>query len=319
MSERSGNEAGPNTMLEAWLRTSREFWQTTAEIWQRNLSQPQDSSAEDEHTTHLHTGTGQAAIKAWNDLFSVMAEAGTRHDLDEGIPPTPALLLKIVQPAWKGLFRLQEEWLERTGRIGQSLSSHRFNDLHQEAVNIWKEIYETEFREFLKFPQVGLTRFYQERLNEATDKFNLFSGAMAEFISVLYQPLERSLEIMQERLSAMVETGELPVSSHDYYHMWIGILESHYETLFRSPEYLQTLAGAMDAMSDYRIARQAMLQDMLQDVPVPTRKEMDELYKDVYLLKKRVKDLERQVKQQGAGEPERIGGADEAHGRERHT
>ena len=36
--------------------------------------------------------------------------------------------------------------------------------------------------------------------------------------------------------------------------------------------------------------------DMLQNLPIPTNKEMDELYKDLYILKKRVKELERKVK-----------------------
>jgi polyhydroxyalkanoate synthesis regulator phasin len=37
----------------------------------------------------------------------------------------------------------------------------------------------------------------------------------------------------------------------------------------------------------------------LQNLPIPTNKDMDELYKDLYILKKRVKELERKVKRDG--------------------
>jgi len=38
-----------------------------------------------------------------------------------------------------------------------------------------------------------------------------------------------------------------------------------------------------------------MFQDILQILPVPTYKEIDELYRDLHILKKRVRELEGQL------------------------
>jgi hypothetical protein len=49
-------------------------------------------------------------------------------------------------------------------------------------------------------------------------------------------------------------------------------------------------------MQDFILARNETLLDFLKLLPIPTNKEMDELYKEFHLLKKRVKELEKQIK-----------------------
>jgi archaellum component FlaC len=45
------------------------------------------------------------------------------------------------------------------------------------------------------------------------------------------------------------------------------------------------------------VAKQEFLRDGLQQLPIPTNKDMDDLYKELYLLKKRIKALEKKVEQ----------------------
>ena len=49
----------------------------------------------------------------------------------------------------------------------------------------------------------------------------------------------------------------------------------------------------MDALTAFIAARQEVLEDTLKSMPVPTTKDMDELYKEIYLLKKRIRELEK--------------------------
>jgi polyhydroxyalkanoate synthesis regulator phasin len=65
-------------------------------------------------------------------------------------------------------------------------------------------------------------------------------------------------------------------------------------TLFQSSEYTKTLNKTLHSMSEFSEAKKELLQDtLLYMLPVPTQKEMDELYKEIYLLKKRIKELEK--------------------------
>ena len=98
---------------------------------------------------------------------------------------------------------------------------------------------------------------------------------------------------MQQKLSEIAEAGELPEDSKQYYQMWIKILEGHYMTLFQSPEYGNTLNSVLVSMSEFSMVKNDLMQDMLSTMPVSTQKDMDDLYQEIYLLKKRIKALEK--------------------------
>ena len=65
--------------------------------------------------------------------------------------------------------------------------------------------------------------------------------------------------------------------------------------LLRSDEYLNTLGETLNKLYDFREARAEFFMDQLQNLPIPTNRDMDELYGDLQILKRRVKELEREV------------------------
>jgi hypothetical protein len=100
---------------------------------------------------------------------------------------------------------------------------------------------------------------------------------------------------MQLELEKLTKEGKVPKETKEYYNLWVKILEGHFMTLFKSPEFNQTLADLFNKLSEFIMAKNEVLQDVLQILPVPTYKEIDELYKDLHILKKKVRDLERQL------------------------
>jgi hypothetical protein len=116
---------------------------------------------------------------------------------------------------------------------------------------------------------------------------------MGEFFRLLNLPVTKSYSVMQEKLREMGDAGELPDDPKAYYQMWIKILEGHYMTLFQSPGYLKTLGDVLSALSDFSSVKNELMQDFLNTLPVSTHKDMDDLYKEIYLLKKRIKTLEK--------------------------
>lgn len=282
------------SLLEAWMKEAAKFWETTARMW--------PGASEKLGVQGRTFESWQSVFRNWQAMSSVMSEPGAAEGLLKGINALPSIAAKMIQPVMNGMLQLQMEWMEQASRIGKSSAAYTFENLDQDAFKAWKELYEKEFRRFLKVPQLGLTRVYQERINEATDKLNVFEAAIGEFLSMLYLPVEKSFNVMQEKLRSMADTGELPQRSMDYYRMWVKILEGHYMTLFKSPEYNRTLAFILDALGEFTIAREELLQDALKLFPLPTYRDMDELYREIYLLKKRVKELEKKEMQRNAAE-----------------
>jgi hypothetical protein len=79
--------------------------------------------------------------------------------------------------------------------------------------------------------------------------------------------------------------------------MWVKILEGHYMSLFKSNEYTRVMADTLTAFEDFISARNRIFTDAMQSLPIPTNKDLDELYDELYHLKKRVKEMERANKE----------------------
>ena len=293
MNEKGQEELGPETLLAAWMKSATDFWGSMAQMWTGLATSSETPTAAPKGHKGLMQESWESTLRIWQTFSSAFAEPGAADNLSKGINTLPEILMKTAKTGWDACFQLQQQWMERIGRIGKSTEAYKFENLDQDTFRAWLEIYDKEFRQFLKVPQLGLTRFYQERMAGFLDKFNLFQGAMAEFMYLIYLPMEKSFKVMQEKVEELTGEGELPENSQDYYRMWLKILEGHYMTLFESSEYTQVLGNTLNAMEEYTTARQQLVQDIMQMFQMPTNKEMDELYKEIYALKKRIKKLEK--------------------------
>lgn len=273
-----------------WLKSGNDLWS----LFMKMAPAVPDAKPE-QGAKGRSAETWETALKMWQSLSSNLSEPETAKAVFKGMGTLPDVFLKIAEATWDACFEMQKKNIERAGKIGQQVEAHQFESVDQEMFKALKGIYEQELQQFFYAPQLGLSRSYQERFNQFLDKLNLMHVVGAEFLSILYLPFEKSFKGVQQQLDALAKDGKLPKETKEYYNMFIKVLEGHYMTLFKSPEYKQTLSDLFNHLSEFIISKNEVLQDILQSLPVPTYKEMDELYKDLHILKKRVKYLERQL------------------------
>ncbi len=286
-------EMGPEAMFQAWTKSAAGFWNMMAKPWTAETGSPEKSSPTGKTRKNSATDSVNSVLRMWQSAASALNSSETRDSLLQGVNALPEIFLKMARSGLERSFQLQQQWMESAGRIGRKTEAYTFENLDQDIFNAWTDIYEEEFRKFLNVPQLGLTRAYQERMGHLLDRFNLFQGAMAHFLRVLHLPVEKSIKVMQDEIETLTEEKRLPDNSQEYYRMWIKILEGHYMTLFKSSQYTQVLNKTLGAMEDFMMARRDVLEDLIQTLPVPTQKDMDALYKEIYLLKKKIRRLEK--------------------------
>jgi len=282
MTDKTQEKTGPETFFADWMKMTTEFWGPMSWMWTAFHK-----------TSGKRTESWDTAQKTWKAFSQVMSEPETMETLLKGAGMLPEIFLKTVQTGSKTFVNFQKQWMERTGKLQESTKAYKYENLKEDAFKAWSQLYEQEFRKFFKIPQLGLTRLYQEKMIRSIDKFNIYQAAVSEFSGLLLLPMEKSFQVLQEKLTELADEGELPEDSKKYYQMWIKILEGHYMTLFQSSEYKQALNKTLDSLSEFSSAKKEILQDFFNMFPVPTHKEMDELYKEIYLLKKRIKELEK--------------------------
>ena len=290
MDEQKGNQTA-NSLLSEWIKTSADFWGSMLQNWTSSSSSGDGSSSGEKSRTQESFET---VFKSWQTLSSVAGDAGAMDAFSNLGRTMPEMLSQMVQSSWKSYFYLHQQWMEKAGRIGETSQAFKFDNLDEDIFKAWTDIYEKEFRQFFYIPQLGLTRFYQEKLNEALDKHTRFQTQFMEFMHLIYLPVEKSMKVLQQKLSELADEGMLPESSNDYYKLFIKILEGHYMSLFKSPDYVTGMSKTLDALEDFVAARDSITQDFLKTMSMPTQEELDDVYKELYHLKKRLKILEKQ-------------------------
>lgn len=237
-----------------------------------------------------------AALKNWQAIAGVMARPESISSLLKGSGAMPEMLLNLAQTSLGGFVKMQQNIVDSLGRVGASVEAYKFQDIDENIFHIWTDIYEKEFKKFFQIPQLGLMRTYQEKNNQLADKYNFFQSTLSEFLNLLGLPFNRAMQVMQEKIGEMAENGTLPEDSKVYYNMWVKVLEGHYMTLYQTPEYVETMARTINALADFSAAKNAVLEDMLSLLPVARKSDMDDMARELYELKKRLRKLEKEQK-----------------------
>jgi class III poly(R)-hydroxyalkanoic acid synthase PhaE subunit len=280
----------PGDVFSSWMKISSNFLSAMTKIW----SQGSSSILAGQSTQRPDSLSAMwaAQFKTWQVLQKGFGDVDTLDAVSKVLATLPDLSMRLMQTGLNGLTMFQKRWTERLRKTGESEGGYDFSDLDRDFLNRWTEAYKEEFQKFLKIPQLGLTRFYQEKFNEALDRYYLFQAATTEFLHLLTVPVEKSMQLIHTQLAELAGQGRMPEDTRQIYQMWVKVLEGHYMTLFQSEEYTSTLGKTIAAMNEFIAIRQEVIEDVLKTVPVPSQKEFDELCHEIYLLKKRVRKLE---------------------------
>jgi polyhydroxyalkanoate synthesis regulator phasin len=291
-------KAGEGPKTADWMKSAMDFWLSGAGMWPGMSSSRQDSDAQTTGQNDFKTRSQEAwekPFKVFESLFSNFSDAEGLSAFITGTGALPDMMMRMLRSGYDGYSKLYQQWLEKLGKVGESGEPYRFENLDEDLFKGLMDIYVKEIQPILNAPQLGLNRLYQERVFQTLDKYNLYQGSLGEFMRLLFLPVEKSLRVMEKEIERLGAEGKLSENFNDYYRMWIKILEGHYMTLLKSPDYLDSLVRTLNTVQDFKMAQHKMLADMLQSLPIPTNKEMDELYKEIYLLKKKVKQLSSKV------------------------
>ena len=301
MSEKEKTSNSPqNVVFEDWVKSQtgawEDAWKRTSQAWQAPFGATPSADGDPVKGANPEE-IGKGLFEFFQALSSI---AGTPKPGDfQSAKSVPDMLLKMLQPLWGYSIKLQKQWAEMTGATATG-EPENMAALVKQMTKSFYDAQGEDFRKILNVPQLGLNRYYQERQNKAIEKASEFQSALTEFLQLLMIPMEKSYYGVQEEIAKLEKEGKAAIKdSRALYQLWIQKLEDHYMALLRSDDYMNTLRQTLNSLHDFRAARAEFFMDQLQNLPIPTNRDMDELYKDLHILKKRVKELERKVKRNG--------------------
>lgn len=266
-----------------WMESAASLWRSAAQSWEE-LSTSLAGCSRTEECMRASLSIWRAFLLPWTGVQWSEAKASNQSSFD-----IIQAIIQVMGPG--GLSQEIFKWLWNKGEV----TDQGFEKFQHEAVKAWTAIHEKGIQPLLKIPQVGLTRVHQEKINRLADKFNAYQTVVSEFQMLLSAPMEKWFADMREQLERLREKGEPAEDSEIYYAMWIKVLENHYMSLFRSQEYRLALSRLLNETAAFRMTGNDVLMEFLEFLPIPTNKEMDEFYKELYTLKKQTKEAAKKI------------------------
>ncbi len=284
------------TIMNNMLNNASKLWESMSSMDRSGYKMPDMKLHGDALSGKKVYEAWKPAYDTWQDFASKVNKKEIFESISKGGKGGSDNFQKIFQSGLDGYSFFSKKWMESAENI-ENIFKNNTNGSNGKGdiFKIFNDIYQKEFSKFFSIPSLGLSREYQQKMQRMLDKGNVFNGALMEFMYFLYIPFEKSFQVVQDLLAKMAEDGSLPEDQNAYYEMWITQLESHYLSLFKSAEYLDALGNVVAAMSDFKGAQQLIVQDYLKIFGVPVESDMDELYKDIYTLKKRLRKMEKEM------------------------
>lgn len=282
------------SMVNTWKQSMENMMSSMPKMWPGFQAAPLTGQEYDQSKSAMEAMA--ATLKFWQSITSSMSTPETIASLFKGAQTIPDMVGQFSQALSGSFSTFQEKMTQAAARMGESAEAYDYQKMDESLFQAWGDIYQTEFRKFFQIPQIGIAREYQERVAKMLDRYNLYHAAYAELLRLMSMPFQRTAQVMQEELAALAEKGELPEDSSAFYQMWIKTLEGHFMTLFQTPEYIQAMSKTVTAMAEFTQAKDAVIEDLIKDLPIARQSEVDDLEKEVFDLKKRLSKLEKKIK-----------------------
>jgi hypothetical protein len=170
-------------------------------------------------------------------------------------------------------------------------ASHDFFEL-------WLKAYEATYGKIVDMPVMGPTREGADRLRknfEATINLHAaWAQSIASFQSAFMEATRKTQEKVEKRVA---EEGVSPSSYKGYYDLWMETYSETFKEFLKSRFFASDLARLTSNSMDFqKSSRELIEENLLRPANLPTRTEIDDLSKEVYMLKKQVKELARNLR-----------------------
>ena len=301
MTDSSQESKVMGNLVESWMEMAQTFWRDIGGIQEEGLNGSGvkfdfqgegDGADENKYKTYR---TWQASANNFTSFLKILSAPENQKAVSKSVISFADSMTEAAGESLENFTEFQSQMVKSFTKVGEHTKAYNFDDLDHGAFESFRELYRTELQKYFHIPKIGLPREFHEQVSELTDKSNIFSSYLLELLYLFSLPFEKTNRLMQKKINNLLEKGETAEDSKQIYNDWIKVLEGHFMELLKSREYTNVLNSTITSLADYKGVKNDVTDIFLKEMRIPTGRDMDELYKELYLMKKKVKELSRQV------------------------
>jgi BMFP domain-containing protein YqiC len=137
-----------------------------------------------------------------------------------------------------------------------------------------------------------------QQMNSAKELANEFAQYQMRSTEMQYMMYNTGLNAMNELAETVYNNIRNGAETKDFtnlYTTWLTISDKHFVTLFSTEEYSKMQGDLNSFGMKMKTQINQQMEKSMANIPVISRTEMDETYKTIYEMKKRISMLEKQL------------------------
>ena len=229
----------------------------------------------------------EKTAKAYQGATAASAESGWRfmEPLLKNLEQLPEILARIAR-----------------GDAGASI----------ELTGLLRKNYELTLGKALRAPFMGYAREFMERVNQTLDAYIHYNVALTQYFAPFYQSGMHAAEKVFQHLSEFKGKELTAETFREFYRVWWTINEDVYHQMFGSEEFTKLLGEVLRQGLLFKKQLDDLSDHIIQFTNLPTKQDMDEIYKTIYDLRKEVRWQRRAIREleqkpgTTAGKPRRV-------------
>lgn len=159
----------------------------------------------------------------------------------------------------------------------------------------WYNQLNSAFAPLAKLMPANATTQNMETMKELSNMMTVYNMKNSQLQYMMYTAGMKSMDILSENLYSKMRNGEDMKNFMNVYQEWLNIHDKQFIALFETDEYSK-LMGEVSAMQlNLKKTIEKQMEKAMSNLPLINRTEMDELYKTIYELRKRINMLEKQI------------------------
>lgn len=169
------------------------------------------------------------------------------------------------------------------------------SDAYMQFLRKWNEAYQDSFGRLFRAPGFGLTKETSERMLQSMEAYVEYTNALNEFTTALYGVGHNVMERLMNKLQELKDEGNPPETFKEFYDLWVEANENAYLELFKEDSFARLLGRVVDSGAKFKKRYDNLMMEALDNLPIPTDKDMDTVYQNMYELKKEVRYQRREI------------------------
>ena len=152
-----------------------------------------------------------------------------------------------------------------------------------------------ELEKFLNSPPIGLTREFIETVKQVVKNYIEYIKQLKIFENDISEKGKESFEKFVKEISELIKNGENIEDFDKVFKKWVEINENIFQDYFRSKEFVTFLSEYTKVSAKLKHSLDEYTFTILKNTNIATKTELDRAYKDIYNLKKEIKELKKRL------------------------